>query len=229
MKSKSKALRLGALSVAVAGAMTASHQAVAEVDVSASVAVANMYLWRGLDLGDGDPAVSGDLVVSWEGLYGGTWVSSGDAELGTEYDLFVGYGGELGDFTYDLSFWNYMYPSNDSGDFDTFGELTDAILTLGWGPVSVTYIDNVAGSSGQEYYSISAEYAAFSATVGHHDLVGGAENYTHVDLSYNYNENLSFTVSKVVDGGEADPDPDSNKVKDKTLVVVAYSLPIDIM
>ena len=44
---KTKILRLSALSLAVAGAMSVTHTANAEgVDVSGSVGLANMYLWQ---------------------------------------------------------------------------------------------------------------------------------------------------------------------------------------
>src|SRR5690554_237500 len=82
----------------------------AEVEVSASVSAANMYYWRGLDLGGG-AAVSGDITVSVGGAYGGMWASSGDGSMGTEYDLFIGYGQSFGDFSFDVSLWNYNYPS----------------------------------------------------------------------------------------------------------------------
>ena len=74
--------------IALAGVMTAGLTAVstaqAEVEVSASASVANMYLWRGQDLSgsSGVPAVSGDLTVSASGAYAGVWAySSGCANF----------------------------------------------------------------------------------------------------------------------------------------------------
>ena len=49
---------------------------------------------------------------------------------------------------------------------------------------------------------------------------------THVDLSYAFNDNISFTASKVVD---QDLDKDDAGAFDEDLkFVVAYSLPIEI-
>lgn len=225
LNKQSKMLRLSALSLAVAGAMSVAPTA-ANAEVSASVGVANMYLWRGQDLGQGDAAVSGDLSYSNSGFYTGVWGSSGDAASGTEYDLYVGYGAEFGGVSVDLSVWNYIYPSNPTGQNDTFGELSEAILSLGFAGFSFTAYDNIAGGSGYEYYTLGYSYDAFAITVGKHDNIGStaggiytpAEDVTHVDLSYAYNDSLSFTVSQNVDNEEGD---------DNAKFVVSYSLPIE--
>ncbi len=207
---------------------TMSFAPVANAELGASVSVANMYLWRGFDLGDGSAAVSGDIVLSGAGFYGGVWASSGDDALGSEYDLFVGYGGEVGIFSYDLSVWNYNYPDaglNGAGfgaQDGTAGELSEAILSLGLGPVSLTYYDNIAGGSGYTYITLGATFGAFSVTLGQHsdELVGiSGEKPTHLDLSYAYNDNVSFTVSKFI--------ADEDFVDDDAQFVVSYSLPIE--
>lgn len=218
MSKKTKMLRLSALSLAVAGAMSVSHTANA-VDVSASVGVANMYLWRGIDLGQGDAAVSGDLRASAGGFYGGVWGSSGDAALGTEYDLYVGYGAEFGGVTVDLSAWNYMYPSAaEPTDLDDFGGVSDAVLSVGFAGFTASVYDNIAGGSGYEYYTLSYSFDAFSVLVGKHDNVTGddTDQMVHVNLSYAYNDNLSFTFSQQVD----------QEIDDDLKFVVSYSLPL---
>lgn len=216
LSKKTKMLRLATLSLAVAGAMSVSHSANA-VEVAGSVGVANMYLWRGVDLGQGDAAVSGDLNVSAAGLYGGIWGSSGDAASGTEYDLYVGYGAEFGGVSVDLSVWNYMYPSiEEPSDLDDFGGLSEAVLSLGFAGFGVSVYDNIAGGSGYEYYTVSYSYDAFTVLAGMHDLVGGDENMTHVDVKYAFNDNLTFTLSQQVDG----------EFDDDLKFVVSYSLPI---
>ena len=234
LNKQSKMLRLSALSLAVAGAMAVAPAANAEV--SASVGVANMYLWRGYDLGTGDAQVSGDLSYSNSGFYTGVWAASGDSVAGTEYDLYVGYGMEVAGVSIDLSVWNYMYPSSsfdedpedgieDPNILDDFGGLSDAVLSLGFAGLSVTAYDNIAGGSGNAYYTISYGYDAFSILVGKHDLRGPdkdedglptGNSMAHIDLSYAYNDNLTFTISQQVDK-ETDDDPK---------VIVSYSLPI---
>lgn len=192
----------------------------AETEVSASVSVANMYLWRGLDLGNGDAAVSGDLQVSdSSGLYAGIWGSSGDSAAGNEYDLYIGFGGEANGFSYDLSVWNYIYPSAKDAS-DDFGNLSEAVLSLGYGPVTFSYYDNIAGNSGNSYYNLSFSMDAFSVALGKHDDKDDSNVFTHVDLGYAYNDNLGFTLSQIVD-------EEVEGSQDKSLkFVVSYSLPI---
>lgn len=234
LSKQAKMLRLSALSLAVAGAMSVAPSA-ANAEVAASVSVANMYLWRGYDLGQGDAAVSGDITFSTGGFYAGVWGSSGDAVYGTEYDLFAGYGMEIGGFSVDLSVWNYMYPSaetcslalvgadieevcdGDGGILDDFGGLSDAVLSLGFAGFSVTGYDNIAGNSGYNYVTVGYGYDAFSILVGKHDVKGGGNDMVHVDVSYAYNDNLSFTLSQQVD----QEDDDDLKF------VLAYSLPLE--
>ncbi|WP_339897130.1 TorF family putative porin [uncultured Gilvimarinus sp.] len=193
---------------------------VANAEVSASVGAANMYYWRGLDLGNGDPAISGDLTVSTGGLYGGVWASSGDASMGTEYDLYVGYGGEAGSFSYDISVWNYNYPSAPANPDGTdgspdIGDLTEVVGSVGFGPVAVTYYHGVADLDEYWYATIGATFDKFSVTYGMHE-----DDLAHVDLGYAFNDNLSFTLGKVVDDVDGAYDDDAK-------FVVSLSLPIE--
>lgn len=212
--------------VAICGLACAAVTPVAQAEVSASVGVASTYLWRGQDLGSGTPAVSGDLNYSNSGFYTGIWGSSGDTAAGTEYDLYAGYGMSFGEndmFSVDLSIWNYNYPTigpDDEGEPQEvdFGDLSEVVLSLGVGPVALTIYDNVAGSPGYMYYTLGGAVGDFSLTVGMHDNAdSGADDPVHVDLSYAYNDNVSFTFSQFV----ADEDPN-----DDLKFVVSYSLPI---
>ncbi|UXD86065.1 TorF family putative porin [Thalassolituus hydrocarboniclasticus] len=241
--------------IALAGVMTAGLAAVstaqAEVEVSASASIANMYLWRGQDLSasSGVPAVSGDLTISTSGAYAGVWASSGDAVLGQEYDLFIGYGAEMGDFSYDVSLWTYVYPSaaetsyvaGDDPDTDdtvesayavttadrgnTF-DASDAIVSLGYKGASFTYYYPISSNPNDySYMTLGYEMDALSATLGMADSDDDASKYTHLDLSYAYNDNIAFTLSKVV-SQEADLDKGEAGVDEDLKVVVSYSLPI---
>lgn len=227
------------LATAVAALASASFLApVANAEVSASVGVSNMYYWRGLDLGTGDPQVSGDLKFSESGFYAGIWGGSGDSVGGTEYDLYVGYGNTIGDiFKYDFSLWTYSYPSAPETEttttytvvgntvvaneevtaidpFNTPGELSEAVVTLGVGPVSLTYMDNIAGAPGYWYSTLSATFDKFTILYGLHEM-----DLAHVDLSYAYSDRLSFKIGQVVDDVDGAFDDD---VK----FIASYSLPL---
>ncbi|WP_286715531.1 TorF family putative porin [Thalassolituus sp. UBA2009] len=221
--------------IALAGVMTAGLAAVstaqAEVEVSASATVASMYLWRGKDLGNGAAAVSGDLTVSASGAYAGVWTSSGDTSWGNEYDLYLGYGAEMGDFSYDVILWNYVYPKGDgaAGNPDDRGntfDYADAIISLGYAGASFTYYKPIGAESddNSSYFTLGYGLDAYSFTLGKADD-GDDSDYTHLDVGYAYNDNLAFTLSKVIDQS-ADLDKGEAGVDEDLKVVVSYSLPI---
>lgn len=213
------------IAASVAAASMTMIAAPASAEVSASVGIASTYLWRGYDLGSGTPAVSGDINYSASGFTAGIWGSSGDTSAGSEFDLYVGYGASVGDFSYDVTVYNYNYPSG-AGYLGTeqtdFFEHTDVVLTLGYGPISFSYYEPVAGPTTYteyNYYTLSGSFGAFSVTLGSETGANGGTNDTfHLDLSYAYNDNLSFTVNQQDDDeGLVDTDPK---------FVVSYSLPI---
>jgi uncharacterized protein (TIGR02001 family) len=216
-----------ALATAMTAGLAATTATQAEVEVSASAGIANMYLWRGQDLGanggqGGVPAISGDLSVSAAGAYGGIWTSSGDAGAGQEYDIYAGYGGEAGALSYDVSVWAYVYPDGGVSD-GTFGDNSEVIISLGAAGASVGIYKQIGDMVDNDnmYYTLGYGMDAFSGTVGITDAAAKGADYTHFDLSYAYNDNISFTVSQIVD-------QETEKALDEdTKFVVSYSLPIE--
>lgn len=224
MKTFSKSLIAAA--VLAASATTANA---AEFEVGASVGISNFYLWRGKDLGDGSAQVWGDLSATYGGAYGGVWATSGDDSLGQEYDLYLGYGGEVAGISYDLSLWNYVYPdtvvvTDSTGAVTTnepvgSGDLTDFVGTIGYGPVSYTHIKTIAGGSGTAYQAYDLALGDFTLTYGDHKDVNTED---HFNVAYAYNDNLTFTAvfalkpEDVPAAGTTDP-----------LFNVALSLPIE--
>jgi len=269
LKSNMMAVRLSASAFAIAGVFGAT-QAYADLDttvaqlspdlmssiegapdttllsVEVHATVANMYLFRGQDLGNGSAMISGYLVGSGKGFYSGIWVASGDAELGAEYDVFFGYEGNISDVTVNTNLTNYIYPSNEEAD--TFGARSDFYLNVAYGPFALDYQDNIAGDSGYAYYAFTVALLRYSVTLGVADIndltdsailsnVPGDSyfagdvrvDYTHLDFSYSYNDNLTFTVSKVLeqDTIEMGGVKYENNVDDDLLFALSYSLPIE--
>jgi uncharacterized protein (TIGR02001 family) len=219
--------------IALAAAMTAGLVATTttQAEVSASVGIASSYLWRGQNLGNGDAALSGSLDYAFEsGLYTGAWVSSGDVGLGTEYDLYVGFAGEAGGIGYDIGYMGYIYPSQseeavEAGDIastsDELGDVGDIYLNLSVADVSLT--TNFSDNGGDYVYNtLGYGMGSVSALIGvNTDLEDdGKGAYTHIDVSYAYNDSVSFTVSKMVaqSSGTSAASPE---------FVVSYSLPIE--
>lgn len=204
---------------------------VANAEVTGSAGIASSYLWRGLDLGSGTPAVSGALKFSKSGFYTGIWGSSGDTVKGTEYDLSAGYNGTFGDFSYGLGAISYNYPTTANSEP---GDFSDAVVTFGYGPVSFgAYIPvgKLDSSGDYTYFTLGATFGSFSTLLGVHSsdqtnggVVGceadtGSNKCTpvHLDFTYAYNENLSFTLSQFV----AD-----KPFEDKLKFVVSFGIPI---
>ena len=207
------------------------------VEVSASVAASNMYLWRGMNLStQGEAAISGDVSVSAGGAYAGIWTSSGDT-YGTEYDLYFGYGLEAGGVALDLSYATYIYPGTETDDPTDAQDVIFKASTAGFD--FGAYV-NVTEDSDIVYYTLGYGMDKVSAMLG---VVTGSttaigadpevdNNHTHLDITYSHNDNLSFTVSQIVAQDlETDPSKDAAEaaaaVDDSTLFAVTYSMPIE--
>jgi uncharacterized protein (TIGR02001 family) len=189
----------------VAGTLAASaFMAVpmaAQAESSASVAVSNMYLWRGLNLSPNGGAVSGSLDYSHaSGFYAGVWGTSEDE--GSETDLYLGYGGEVSGFSYDVSYWEYVYPEErDAGKQLSISDsdASEYVISLGYGPGTFTaYINADSDNDDNKYFTLSGEFGKFSATYGWWDLENpdDSDEYSHITLGYAATDELSFSVSK---------------------------------
>jgi len=115
--------------------------------------------------------------------------------------VYVGFGGEAGGVSYDLSYWSYIYPSLDQG----FGEAGELILGLGMGDFGLTYYASVADDAAGDktvgddnYLTLSYAYEKFGFLVGTTMFDAADTDYSHVDVSYSPVENLTFTASKVI-------------------------------
>ena len=227
------------LSVAGAAAVMATGlvtpiAAQAEGSLSADVSVANMYLWRGTDVSNGGPAVSGSL--GWDsgaGFYVNSWASSGyhvdstttDGYHGYELDVWAGYAGEASGISYDVSVWQIMYPQGSTAsEPDGLQAGTEISLGLGYQDFSFSYTVNsgerYSGEADYSYLTLGYAFGDFSIKYGMQDVDAPDSDWSHIDLSYALGENASVTVSKAsrdAAGGEEDP-----------LVVFSYTHPIDL-
>jgi uncharacterized protein (TIGR02001 family) len=220
---KEKTMKKLSQAIVLAGAMTAGLTAVqtAQAEISASVDIASMYLWRGQDLGQdkGTAVVSGALDYSHEsGLYAGVWTSSGDSSLGNETDFYAGFAGAVGDFGYDLGYATYIYSETAADEFDDAAEF---YLGLSYSMVGITfYVPSDSDADGlYTVLGVDIPDTSFSVALGNYSDID--DEYTHLDVSYAYNDSVGFTVSKIVD--EANEDSYDKSMR----YVVSYSLPIE--
>jgi len=189
----------------------------AQADVSATIGAANMYLWRGQNLTPNEPQVSGSLDYSnASGFYAGAWMSNEGAAGSYETDLYLGYGGSIGDFGYDVSYWKYLYPSKTGSVGNT--DASDFVLGLSYGPVAFTaYLGAESNTTKDDYYTLSGDIGKFSLLYGVYkgDGTNTGNDYSHFQVGFNFNDNITFTASKASDDGAGvDTDP---------LFVVSYS------
>jgi uncharacterized protein (TIGR02001 family) len=216
MKKMNEKLLAGVLAVsALAGSM---YIPAANAEIAASAGAANMYYWRGFDLGNGDAAVWGDVKASADfGLYGGVWASSGDATLGTEYDLYFGYGTDFGGspIGLDVSYWTYSYPSAGGLEPPGPGDLAEAVIALTAGPVTLTHYEGLSDLEDYTYDTLGLTFGKFGFKYGVHEF-----DYAHVDLSYAVTERFSLTLGAVVDDVDG-------AYSDEAKFVLAYTIPVE--
>lgn len=221
-----RTVRYSLLAAAVAGGAVVSAPAFAEVSANASVASA--YLWRGQNLGGGQPVVAGGLDYNHEsGLFAGVWTSS--AGPANEVDLYAGYRGKAGGLDFGGGLYYYAYPDT-VGTASSTSDYKELNLTAGAagfkGELGLGFGDGFAGDNENIYLAASYTMDKFTGKIGKYDgknnntldLTGTVGDYVHVDVSYAYNDKLAFTLTKVVDtntGPKGDP-----------LLAVSYTLPI---
>lgn len=222
---------------AVAAALPVSALA-GGIEVSPSVEISSMYLYRGENLGGSNPYVMGGLQADYNGAYAGINALSVE---GSEYDMYVGYAQNIAEaVTVDLSVWAYTLPADD--DYDTFGRYSEAFLTFTYEMLWFTAASNLAGDTGMRYYSAGASVENFSVGVGVVDAdedqytylpgtpVGDVVNdYMHVDLTYAYSDSLKFTLSQIVDQGKftLDGQRRDDRRDEDTLFVATYTVPFE--
>jgi uncharacterized protein (TIGR02001 family) len=113
-------------------------------DISANVSLTSDYIWRGVSQTNEKQAIQGGFdyshdfePISW---YIGTWSSNVDPSFfggkhspSTELDLYTGFTGELGEFTYDAGWLRYFYPGGSVND------TTEWKIGGGWKWFGATY------------------------------------------------------------------------------------------
>jgi uncharacterized protein (TIGR02001 family) len=113
-------------------------------NISANVSLTSDYIWRGVSQTNEKQAIQGGFdyehkfePITW---YMGTWSSNVDPTFfggshspSTELDLYTGFKGEAGDFSYDAGWLRYFYPGGSIND------TTEWKLGGGWKWFGATY------------------------------------------------------------------------------------------
>lgn len=214
-----RTVRYSLLAAAVAGGAIISAPAAA--GVSATAGVANLYLWRGLNLGGGAPVVMGSLDYGHDsGLFAGVWGSSAGPDQ--EVDLYAGYAYSSDAFGFKVTAYDYSYPRSTLQ-----GALNEIALNVTASGFFADYIIGIEDFEDTSYADIGYTYEKFTGKLGYMmtDDVTPDSNYSHADLTYAYNERLSFTVSGIIADDDASVFAGNNK---DALFVVSYVLPLEL-
>ena len=114
--------------IACALVLAATTQSAHAVEVTANAGFMSDYIFRGVF--QSESAAMGGLDVKQDGFYAGTWTA--DVDQGLEVDLYGGYNGAIGDFTYGAGVTGYYYTDNFD---DTYQEVN---LSVGYKIFSIS-------------------------------------------------------------------------------------------
>jgi hypothetical protein len=190
--------------------------------LSATVELANMYLYRGNDLSKGNSLVAGSLDYQHlSGIYASVWSASGDKELGLEYDVVLGFASKIANIEYDLGYISYIYPNNT--EKNSLADNAEYYLSVEYSMLEFSLWKNtdITKNGDYAYYTFSANYNAFSVLLGMYDdgLVSSQGDYSHLDLAYDFNAQLRFTLSQA-------QYKDESKDKNFPYFMLSYSLSV---
>ncbi len=154
-----------------------AFNAVQAVEITANGGAVTEYIFRGIPQSDGKAVAQGGLDLAQSGFYLGTWISQVDTgaratidpgtgeptldqpATGLEYDLYGGYGIDIGDFSLGIGATGYFY----TDDFDeTYLEVN---LSAGWKFITIDYAigeyDSSPVTSDYTFGSVTLDYAGF--------------------------------------------------------------------
>ena len=144
--------------------------------VSANVAFASDYLWRGMTQ-SGGPAIQGGFDFEDEnGFYAGIWGSNVNFNdgSGSELDYYAGYGFSLGEVGVDIGYIAFDYPQNQIGlDFE------EIYFGLSFGDLGLTIASGLDGAP--DYTEVSYALGPISFAFGEYDDYGD-----NISVSYSF-------------------------------------------
>lgn len=188
---------------------------------SANIGVVSDYILRGISQSQHKPALQSGVDYAhssgfYTGLWGSTveWVDRSDyvyqKDNQVELDIYGGYKGSVGDFSFDAGLVRYFYPgefnqpSSAQAQNPVTANTTEAYLSLGWKFINLKYnraitknfvgwggTDSEARSKGSDYIDLTTTYPLTDkinliAHIGHQNVRNNSyANYTDWKLGVN--------------------------------------------
>lgn len=224
-----------ALATTIAALIGGLTIASAQAAFSGNLGATSNYIWRGVTQTADEVGFSGGLDYAHDsGFYVGTWASN--VVDGYELDGYVGFGGSIGDFGYDLNYTYFAYPAGGWGvdeDLD-FGEakatLSYSVLSAGVAYGTNAQDEAKAYDGSLYYFGELAFELKEGLTLGFHvglfDGDTAAFATTFGDDSYvNYNASLTKTFAL---GDATFMISDTDRDEDDPLVIVSWSTGFDL-
>lgn len=215
----------------------------AHAGLTGSLGASNMYLWRGTNQTPGGAQVWGELKYTHDsGAFASLWTTPDSAD-GHETDLYFGYNGKAGEFSYGVTFWEIMYTESriqdaDSGKWTSDLSDTDVQelqIMLGFGPVAFNLYQGLGApvsvpESNDEwtYITLAGTFQQFTVTFGKWFLEDDdADDYSHLQLNYAATPELAFGVNFTF-STEDDPTTDLPLTEEGPLFYAAYTWNFDL-
>ena len=197
MKIMAKALALASL---LSASTFASTTAVAET--SYNVGYVSEYYYRGIYQKNSSASAGVDFEEG--GLYVGAWTA--DVGEGLEYDLYAGYGMDVGEVSLGIGFTGYYY--TDDWD-ETYQEVN---LSAGYGPVSIGYsIGEWDGDGGQDYDFLEIGIDLGAGFYGTYGSFGDQFDGDYVEIGYGTTiSEIDLGVAIIFPSEELQGDEDSD-------------------
>ena len=168
-------------SVAAIAAGALGTPALASADVSYNLGYVSEYYYRGVY--QKNSSASAGIDYEEGGFYAGAWTA--DIGDGLEYDVYGGYGMDIGEVTVGLGFTGYYY--TDDWD-ETYEEVN---LSVGYGPVAITYSIgeyddqfNEALPAGQDYDFLQIDIELGAGFYGTYGTWGDDADGDYFELGY---------------------------------------------
>ncbi len=221
----------------------AAISSAAQAEVSTNIAVSSDYVWRGVTQTGNGAAVSGGIDYNHDsGFYAGTWISNTSFNS-SETDLYFGYGGEAGEFSYSVGYLLYTYPSTSSSNF---GEIVfDASVGLFSFGLAYTVNSDVAEpapfTEGDLFYYVGlgsdlGNDWSLSGTLGYYEFDDSGDEgldsdgdgvfgddvsygYVQVDLSKSYGDMGDITLSAIFAGDDVETYTGNGTANDPIAVI----------
>jgi uncharacterized protein (TIGR02001 family) len=215
----------GVLAVAMPGAAAKAQ----EVDISFGAAVVSEYVSNGIRYSDG-VALQPYVELAYGGIYAGAYTTNVDPDLtgaDRETGLSLGYRGEAGKLSYDLSVTYYLYAEA----FDDFPveDYAEAVVSGTFAATESFYVTADAGVSpefDQTDLSLRIDYytavpgLSLDATIGRVDANYGSWSFWSAGAGYRVNDTIGLALAY----HDSDVSPDVGLVNSDGLIVGTVSV-----